>query len=64
MARVRRDEGDLRITGLMRNSGLPEAGDAVLTLPPRYLAGAVVRAEEPSAYGKFGMCGRPDVYRA
>jgi hypothetical protein len=31
------DEGDLRITVLMRNSGLPEAGDAVLTLPPAYL---------------------------
>uniref|UniRef100_UPI003BAE2771 cupin domain-containing protein n=1 Tax=Streptomyces scabiei TaxID=1930 RepID=UPI003BAE2771 len=31
------DEGDLRITVLMQNSGLPEAGDAVLTLPPAYL---------------------------
>lgn len=31
-------EGDLRITVLMQNSGLPEAGDAVLTLPPEYLA--------------------------
>lgn len=153
------DEGDLRITVLMQNSGLPEAGDAVLTLPPAYLtdpetyaaatripadvprdeqeraararrdlavegyralreasgpeplaafhraaaalvkprlaqwrarwergaraaaaatgeqldrlergdvshlADAVVRAEEPSVYGKFGMCGRLDVYR-
>ncbi|MER8008062.1 cupin [Streptomyces sp. NPDC094149] len=152
------NEGDLRITVLMQNSGLPEAGDAVLTLPPRYLADpgayaaatsipvdapeeeqaraararrdlalegyralrdaddpevlaafhraaaalvrprlaewrerwrrgaeaaaaatgeqldrlekgdaqhlaeAVVRAEQPSAYGKFGMCGRLDVY--
>lgn len=27
------DEGDLRITVLMQNGGLPEAGDAVLTLP-------------------------------
>ncbi|MGW3144382.1 MULTISPECIES: hypothetical protein [Streptomyces] len=26
------------------------------------LAGAVVRAERPSVYGKFGMCGRLDVY--
>ncbi|WEH19516.1 cupin [Streptomyces sp. VNUA24] len=154
------DEGDLRITVLMQNSGLPEAGDAVLTLPPEYLAdpetyaaatripadvpreeqeraararrdlavegyralreasgpeplaafhraaaalvrprlaewrerwergaraaaaatgeqldrlergdvshlaAAVVRAEEPSVYGRFGMCGRLDVYRA
>jgi mannose-6-phosphate isomerase-like protein (cupin superfamily) len=153
------DEGDLRITVLMQNSGLPEAGDAVLTLPPEYLtdpetyaaatripadvpreeqeraararrdlavegyralreasgpeplaafhraaaalvrprlaewrarwergaraaaaatgeqldrlergdvshlADAVVRSEEPSVYGKFGMCGRLDVYR-
>ncbi|MFI6357148.1 cupin domain-containing protein [Streptomyces sp. NPDC050743] len=32
------NEGDLRITVLMQNSGLPEAGDAVLTLPPEYLA--------------------------
>lgn len=31
------NDGDLRITVLMQNSGLPEAGDAVLTLPPRFL---------------------------
>ncbi|MER6068342.1 cupin domain-containing protein [Streptomyces sp. NPDC001852] len=37
------NEDDLRITVLMQNSGLPEAGDAVLTLPPRYLA-------DPAAY--------------
>ncbi|MDT0468209.1 cupin domain-containing protein [Streptomyces gibsoniae] len=153
------NEEDLRITVLMQNGGLPEAGDAVLTLPPQYLtdpetyaaatvvpadapeaeqeriartrrdlalegyralrdadgteplaafhraaaalvrprlavwrdrwrhaaraaaeatgeqldrlergdashlADAVVRAEQPSTYGKFGMCGRLDVYR-
>jgi mannose-6-phosphate isomerase-like protein (cupin superfamily) len=153
------NEDDLRITVLMQNNGLPEAGDAVLTLPPRYLtdpetyaaatvipaavpeeeqeriararrdlalegyralryavgpeplaafhraaaalvrprlaewrerwergaraaaaatgeqldrlesgdashlADAVVRAEQPSACGKFGMCGRLDVYK-
>lgn len=153
------NEDALRITVLMQNSGLPEAGDAVLTLPPQYLtdpqtyaaatvipadapvaeqervararrdlalegyralrdaegpaalaafheaaaalvrprladwrerwrrgaeaaagatgeqldrlergdtshlAQAVVRAEQPSAHGKFGMCGRLDVYR-
>ncbi|MER5979533.1 cupin domain-containing protein [Streptomyces sp. NPDC001857] len=153
------NEGDLRITVLMQNSGLPEAGDAVLTLPPEYLtdpetyaaattvpadapeeeqariararrdlalegyrilreadgpepltafhraaaalvrprlaewrerwqrgaaaaaaatgdqldrladgdvahlADAAVHAEQPSAYGKFGMCGRLDLYR-
>ncbi|MFJ8111493.1 cupin domain-containing protein [Streptomyces sp. NPDC096132] len=151
------NEDDLRITVLMQNGGLPEAGDAVLTLPPEYLAdpetyaaattipadapeeeqariararrdlalegyralreapeglaafhraaaalvrprltewrerwrrgaraaaettgeqldrlaegdvshlaAAVVRAEQPAAHGKFGMCGRLDVYR-
>ncbi|WP_425508539.1 cupin domain-containing protein [Streptomyces roseirectus] len=31
------NEDDLQITVLMQNSGLPEAGDAVLTLPPQYL---------------------------
>ncbi|MFD7923112.1 cupin domain-containing protein [Streptomyces sp. NPDC059740] len=31
------NEGDLRIVVMMQNSGLPEAGDAVLTLPPEYL---------------------------
>ncbi|MDT0446230.1 cupin domain-containing protein [Streptomyces johnsoniae] len=30
--------GDLRITVLMQNSGLPEAGDAVFTFPPDVLA--------------------------
>ncbi|MGW7526888.1 cupin domain-containing protein [Streptomyces sp. NPDC054783] len=37
------NEDDLRITVVMQNSGLPEAGDAVLTLPPEYLA-------DPAAY--------------
>ncbi|MFD5209555.1 cupin [Streptomyces anulatus] len=32
------NEGGLRVIVLMQNSGLPEAGDAVLTLPPRCLA--------------------------
>jgi hypothetical protein len=31
------NEDDLRITVLMQNNGLPEAGDAVMTLPPEYL---------------------------
>ncbi|MEU9342547.1 cupin [Streptomyces sp. NPDC048278] len=30
--------GDLRITVLMQNGGLPEAGDAVFTFPPEVLA--------------------------
>ncbi|MEV0097168.1 cupin domain-containing protein [Streptomyces sp. NPDC050738] len=29
-----------------------------------YLAQAAVRAEQPAAYGRFGMCGRLDVYPA
>lgn len=33
------DDGGLRVVVIMQNSGLPEAGDAVLTLPPRYLSG-------------------------
>ena len=37
------DEDGLRITVLMQNSGLPEAGDAVLTLPPEHLT-------DPEAY--------------
>ncbi|MER6667539.1 cupin [Amycolatopsis japonica] len=40
---VQRD--DLRITVLMQNSGLPEAGDAVFTFPPPVLA-------DPDAYAK------------
>ncbi|RZB20109.1 cupin [Streptomyces sp. F001] len=46
----------LRITVLMQNSGLPEAGDAVLTLPPKYLtdpetyaAATVIPADAPVA---------------
>ncbi|MEU9688320.1 cupin [Amycolatopsis japonica] len=40
---VQRD--DLRITVLMQNSGLPEAGDAVFTFPPPVLA-------DPDAYAE------------
>ncbi|MEU1404421.1 cupin domain-containing protein [Streptomyces sp. NPDC005728] len=50
------NEEDLRITVLMQNSGLPEAGDAVLTLPPEYLtdpqtyaAATTVPADAPGA---------------
>jgi mannose-6-phosphate isomerase-like protein (cupin superfamily) len=32
------NHGDLAIVVIMANSGLPEAGDAVLTFPPPYLA--------------------------
>ncbi|MER5474603.1 cupin [Streptomyces sp. NPDC002685] len=48
------NEHDLRITVLMQNNGLPEAGDAVITLPPEYLtdpgtyaAAVVVPADAP-----------------
>nr|WP_093771830.1 cupin domain-containing protein [Streptomyces sp. yr375] len=50
------NEDDLRITVLMQNSGLPEAGDAVLTLPPEYLtdpetyaAATAIPADAPEA---------------
>ncbi|MEV0040831.1 cupin [Streptomyces sp. NPDC050804] len=46
------NEDGLRIVVLMQNSGLPEAGDAVLTLPPAYLSdpGTYARAVRiPSA---------------
>lgn len=31
------NDGDLNVVALMQNSGLPEAGDAVLTFPPAHL---------------------------
>ncbi|MFD4860794.1 cupin domain-containing protein [Streptomyces atratus] len=37
--------------------------DALARGDSGYLADACVHAEQPSAYGKFGMCGRLDVYR-
>ncbi|MEU6377362.1 cupin [Streptomyces sp. NPDC046909] len=50
------NEDDLRITVLMQNSGLPEAGDAVLTLPPEHLtdpetyaAATAIPADAPEA---------------
>ncbi|SCK28867.1 Cupin domain [Streptomyces sp. ScaeMP-e48] len=38
------NEDGLRVVVLMQNSGLPEAGDAVLTLPPALLTGPDVYA--------------------
>jgi hypothetical protein len=32
------NDGDLRVIVVMQNSGLPEAGDAVMTFPPAYLS--------------------------
>ncbi len=37
--------GGLKITVLMQNSGLPEAGDAVFTFPPEFLADPATYAE-------------------
>jgi mannose-6-phosphate isomerase-like protein (cupin superfamily) len=34
------DDGTLRVVALLQNSGLPEAGDAVLTLPAQHLSDA------------------------
>lgn len=34
------NHGDLRVLVVMSNSGLPEAGDAIMTFPPAYLADA------------------------
>ncbi|WP_329537518.1 cupin domain-containing protein (plasmid) [Streptomyces sp. NBC_01450] len=31
------NDGDLQVVVVMQNSGLPEAGDAVMTFPPEYL---------------------------
>lgn len=43
------NDGDLEILVVMQNSGLPEAGDAVLTFPPQILADPKRYAEEVSA---------------
>jgi hypothetical protein len=32
------NDGDLQLLVIMQNSGLPEAGDAMMTFPPEYLA--------------------------
>lgn len=32
------NDGDLHVLVIMQNSGLPEAGDAVMTFPPEYLS--------------------------
>jgi mannose-6-phosphate isomerase-like protein (cupin superfamily) len=54
--RLVNEDGGLRIVVLMQNSGLPEAGDAVLTLPPAYLsdpgtyaAATAIPADAPEA---------------
>ncbi|OEV10093.1 cupin domain-containing protein, partial [Streptomyces nanshensis] len=52
--------GGLRVTVLMQNSGLPEAGDAVFTFPPEVLA-------DPGAYAAAAALpatGGPEAERA
>jgi mannose-6-phosphate isomerase-like protein (cupin superfamily) len=55
------NDEDLRVVVVMENSGLPEAGDAVLTLPPEHL-------RDPDAYAAAtsltGPDGRPSPERA
>lgn len=54
------NDGDLHVTVIMQNSGLPEAGDAVLTVPPEHLT-----AERyPAAVSVLDADGRPSDERA
>ncbi|RRO20408.1 cupin [Saccharopolyspora rhizosphaerae] len=47
------ERSGLRVTVLMQNSGLPEAGDAVFTFPPEVLA-------DPDAYAEAAALPEPD----
>ncbi|MGP4114043.1 cupin domain-containing protein [Streptomyces sp. 4N509B] len=47
-------DGSLRVTVVMQNSGLPEAGDAVFTFPPELLADAGAYAEAATLPGSQG----------
>jgi mannose-6-phosphate isomerase-like protein (cupin superfamily) len=49
-------DGALRLVVIMANSGLPEAGDAVLTFPPAILA-------DPGAYRQAARAGTPEQAR-
>ena len=42
------NDGDLRVAVVMQNDGLPEAGDAVMTLPSEHLASAEAYARATS----------------
>lgn len=46
--RLINDDGRLRIVVIMQNDGLPEAGDAVFTFPPKVLA-------DPDAYAEAAV---------
>lgn len=55
------NDGDLRVVVVMQNSGLPEAGDAVLTLPPENLRD---RETYRRAVSLAGPDGEPSAERA
>ncbi len=55
------NDGDLQVLVLMQNSGLPEAGDAVLTFPPQHLRD---RATYEAARDLTGPDGTPSAERA
>jgi mannose-6-phosphate isomerase-like protein (cupin superfamily) len=57
------DDGALRVVVVMQNSGLPEAGDAVLTLPQEYLSDVDVYRAAVSLAGPGGTPS-PDRARA
>ncbi|WP_394435713.1 cupin domain-containing protein [Streptomyces sp. SGAir0957] len=66
--RLVNEDGQLRIVVLMQNSGLPEAGDAVLTLPPEYLtdpdtyaAATALPADAPEAEQERAARARRDL---
>jgi mannose-6-phosphate isomerase-like protein (cupin superfamily) len=50
------NDGGLRLLVVMQNAGLPEAGDAVLTFPPRVLA-------DPAAYARASAADTEDAAR-
>ena len=54
-------DGRLRLHVVMQNDGLPEAGDAVFTFPPEYLAS---RAAYDAAASVLDDGGRPEEHRA
>ncbi|TWF75273.1 cupin domain [Pseudonocardia hierapolitana] len=56
------NDGDLCVVALMQNSGLPESGDAVLTLPPQYLTDRETYQRAVSLAGPGGPS--PDRARA
>ncbi|GAA1376455.1 cupin domain-containing protein [Streptomyces beijiangensis] len=62
------NDDNLRLVVLMQNSGLPEAGDAVLTLPPRHLtdsdtyrAASVLPLDAPEATREKAARARRDL---